>query len=232
MNVFTRLDVRDVKKYAPRRALIGVGVVRVGRFDAGASDESAKSIFAAGAALGSDNEAVTVDDHVNGISVGLIHGGEIGVFHHDDLAVARMLLEIFFDGFPGFADVDGEEDEAFAGELMADLVDEGGFVGAEAATLPWMVSLENFSPVVVMALKCGAGSLSLGPARVQTAARIRRERIIARNEMFFAAMGGMYTAGASTCQLLCWQVVTRRVRRCWRSRNTKPGTRARVAESK
>jgi len=133
MNVFTRLDVRDVKKYAPRRALIGVGVVRVGRFDAGASDESAKSIFAAGAALGSDNEAVTVDDHVNGISVGLIHGGEIGVFHHDDLAVARMLLEIFFDGFPGFADVDGEEDEAFAGELMADLVDEGGFVGAEAA---------------------------------------------------------------------------------------------------
>ena len=133
MNVFTRLDVRDVKKYAPRRALIGVGVVRVGRFDAGASDESAKSIFAAGAALGSDNEAVTVDDHVNGISVGLIHGGEIGVFHHDDLAVARMLLEIFFDGFPGFADVDSEEDEALVREFVADFVDEGGFVGAEAA---------------------------------------------------------------------------------------------------
>src|SRR5258708_37403579 len=44
-----------------------------------------------------------------------------------------MLLEIFFDGLFGFADVDGEEDEALAGELMADFVDEGGFVGAEAA---------------------------------------------------------------------------------------------------
>src|SRR6266852_8032273 len=126
-------SVRDLKKYTPRRALIGVGVVRVGRFDAGTSDESAEGIFAAGAALGADNEAGAVDDHVNGIGIGLIHGGEIGVFHHDDLAVARMLLEIFFDGFLGFADVDGEEDEAFAGELMADLVDEGGFVGAEAA---------------------------------------------------------------------------------------------------
>ena len=113
--------------------LIGVGLVGIGGFDAGAGDESAKSIFATGAALGSDNEAVAVDDDVNGIGVGLVHGGEIGVFHHDDLAVARMLLEIFFDGFPGFADVDSEEDEAFAGEFMADLVDEGGFVSTEAA---------------------------------------------------------------------------------------------------
>src|SRR5713226_5626604 len=56
-------------------------------------------------------------------------------------------------------------------------------------TLPLMESLENFSPVVVMALKCGAGSLSLGTARAQTAARSRMEKIAARNGMFFAAMG-------------------------------------------
>src|SRR5216683_6321687 len=73
-------------------------------------------------------------------------------------------------------------------------------------TLPLMVSLENFSPVVVVALKRGAGSLSFGPARAQTAARTRTERIAARNEMFFAAMLEMYTVGGSTCQLLCWQV--------------------------
>jgi len=112
--------------------LVGVGVVGVGGLDAGAGDESAKGFFAAGAALGSDNEPVAVDDDVNGIGVGLVHSGKIGVFHHDDLAVAGMLLEIFLDGFPGFADVDGEKDEALDGELMADLVDEGGFVGAEA----------------------------------------------------------------------------------------------------
>ena len=113
--------------------LIGVGLVGIGGFDAGAGDESAEGIFATGAALCAGNEAIAVDDDVNGIGVGLIHGGQIGVFHHDDLAVARMLLEIFFDGLPGFADVDGKEDEAFIGELKADFVDEGGFVGAEAA---------------------------------------------------------------------------------------------------
>src|SRR5256712_4889506 len=73
-------------------------------------------------------------------------------------------------------------------------------------TLPLMESLVNFSPVVVMALKRGAGSLSFGPARAQTAARIRTEKIAARNEMFFAAMVEMYTVGGSTCQLLYWQV--------------------------
>jgi len=36
-------------------------------------------------------------------------------------AVTGMLLEIFFWRFSWIADVDGEEDEAFAGELMADL---------------------------------------------------------------------------------------------------------------
>src|SRR6266853_1778628 len=78
-------------------------------------------------------------------------------------------------------------------------------------TLPLMESLVNFSPVVVMALKWGAGSLSLGPARVQTAAKSRKERIAERNEKFFAAMGEMYTVGRSACQLLCWQS-TRNVR--------------------
>src|SRR6267378_5144432 len=73
-------------------------------------------------------------------------------------------------------------------------------------TLPLMVSLVNFSPVVVMALKCGAGSLSLRPASAQTAARSRKEKIAARNEMFFAAMVEMYTVGEGRCQLLCCQI--------------------------
>ncbi len=115
------------------KVLVGAGVVGVGGFDAGASDEIAKGIFAAGATLSSGDVAVAVDDDINGVRIGLVHSGEIGIFHHDDLAVAGMLLEIFFDGFPGLADVDGEKDEAFVGKLMADFVDEGSFVGAEAA---------------------------------------------------------------------------------------------------
>ena len=120
----------DSWKMRALKVLVGIGV---GRFDAGAGDEIAKGIFAAGATLSSGDVAVAVDHYIDGIDVGLVHGGEIGVFHHDELAVAGMLLEIFLDGLFGFADVDGEEDEAFAGELVADFVDEGGFVGAEAA---------------------------------------------------------------------------------------------------
>jgi hypothetical protein len=44
-----------------------------------------------------------------------------------------VLFEIFLDGLLGFADVDGEKEQAFGGKLMADLVDEGSFLGAEAA---------------------------------------------------------------------------------------------------
>src|SRR5258708_7364461 len=75
-------------------------------------------------------------------------------------------------------------------------------------TLPLMESLENFSPVVVMALKWGAGSLSLRPARAQTAARSRTEKIAERNEMFLAAMVDMYTVGKGRSQLLYWRIAT------------------------
>lgn len=44
-----------------------------------------------------------------------------------------MLLKILLDGFPGFADVNGEKNQPFIGEFMADFVDEAGFVGAEGA---------------------------------------------------------------------------------------------------
>lgn len=111
--------------------LVGVGVVF--GFDAGAGDEPAKRFFAASAALRSHNEAGAVNHHINRIGIGLIHGRKIGVFHHHDFAVAGMLVEVFLDGFPGFADVNREKDEAFGRKLFADFVDEGRFVGAEAA---------------------------------------------------------------------------------------------------
>jgi hypothetical protein len=44
-----------------------------------------------------------------------------------------MLLEIFLDGLFGFADVDGEKDESLSGKIVTDFIDEGGFLGAEAA---------------------------------------------------------------------------------------------------
>ncbi len=48
--------------------------------------------------------------------------------------------------------------------------------------------------------------MSLRPARAQTAARSRKEKIAERNEMFIAAMGEMYTVDKGRCQLLCCDI--------------------------
>src|SRR4030088_2051259 len=56
-------------------------------------------------------------------------------------------------------------------------------------TLPLMDSLVNFSPVVVVALKRGAGSLSLGTARAQTAARINMQGNAPRRGCFSPPWG-------------------------------------------
>jgi hypothetical protein len=49
-----------------------------------------------------------------------------------------------------------------------------------------MESLVNFSPVVVVALKRGAGSLSFGPASAQRAERINTQAIVPRKKMVLA----------------------------------------------
>ena len=115
-----------------KRRLVRVGIGVGFGFEAGATDEPAEGFFVAGATLGAGDVAVAIDDDIDGIDVGLVHGGEIGVFHHDEFAFARVLLEVFLDGLFRFADVNGKEDQAFIGEFVANFVDEGSFVGAEA----------------------------------------------------------------------------------------------------
>src|SRR5260370_86296 len=73
-------------------------------------------------------------------------------------------------------------------------------------TLPLMDSLVNFSPVVVVALKRGAGSLSLGAASAQRAERINTQAIVPRKKMVLAVMEEMKTNADAACQLLCWYV--------------------------
>src|SRR5271168_964195 len=88
------------------RGLFVVGVFRFA--EAGAAEEAAEAGFAAGAALVGGDVAVAVNDRIDGIDVGLVHGGEVGVFHHDDFGGTGMLVEVFFDGFLRFSDVYGE----------------------------------------------------------------------------------------------------------------------------
>ncbi len=89
-------------------------------FDSGACQQTAEGAFAAGATLLAGNVSVAIDHNVNGIRVGLIHGGEIRVLSEDDSAGAGMLLEIFLDCLLGFSNVNGEHDQALVTEFFVD----------------------------------------------------------------------------------------------------------------
>src|SRR5882724_635324 len=114
-----------------RDALFGVGVG--GGAETGSCEQRAESVFAGSTALGARDVSFAIDHNVNGISGCGVHGGEIGVFGEDDATGARILVEIFLDGFPGFADVDGENNEIFLGVFVADFFDKRRFGAAVSA---------------------------------------------------------------------------------------------------
>src|SRR6266849_7497968 len=71
-------------------------------------------------------------------------------------------------------------------------------------TLPLMDSLVNFSPVVVVALKRGAGSLSLGPASAQRDARIKEEESATRTRRVRGMTREIYHKGRVVGQHHYW----------------------------
>ena len=101
--------------------------------NAGAREETAQAASTAGTALRASDVAVAIDKHIDGIDRGLIHGGEVSVFHQDNGNGAWMLVEVFPDSLFGFADMYGKNNQGFAGKFLGDLVDEAGFLGAIAA---------------------------------------------------------------------------------------------------
>jgi hypothetical protein len=112
-------------------ALFGVGV-GIGP-ETGSCEQRAESTFAGRAALGARDVSLAINHNVYGISGCGVHGGEIGVFGENDATGARILVEIFLDGFPGFADVDGENNEIFFGVFVANFFDEWRFGAAVSA---------------------------------------------------------------------------------------------------
>lgn len=65
-----------------------------------------------------------------------------------------------------------------------------------------MEALLNFSLVIVVALKRGAGSLALGRARREKAARSNAEDTPARKSTGLGDMREMKANGSSDCQLV------------------------------
>jgi hypothetical protein len=114
---------------------------------------------------------MAVNDHINGIGIGLIHGREIGVFGEHDAASAGMLLQIFLDRLLGFGNVNGQNDQSPVGEFLVDGLDERLFLldqvvqNSSRTTLPFTDSLLKLSPAMVLARKRGAGLSSSSPAK-------------------------------------------------------------------
>src|SRR5882672_1796027 len=71
-------------------------------------------------------------------------------------------------------------------------------------TFPLMESLVNFSPLVVVALNRGAGSLSLEPATRAIAARSKAHASAPRRRMDRVGMQNVIQLGLSLVNLLCW----------------------------
>ena len=111
--------------------LFGVVVgIRCLDVEAATGEKAAKRVFASGSALRAGNISIAINHDINGIDVGLIHGGEIGVVHEDDFRSTRILFEIFFDGLFRLTDINGKNNEAFGGKVVVDLVHEGSFISA------------------------------------------------------------------------------------------------------
>lgn len=154
--------------------MIALVVFRVG-FDvqAGGGQEVAEDFLASGAALCGGDVALAVDSDINGVDGGGIHGGQVGVVGEDDFDGARMPFEIFLYGFLGFAHVDSEHQEVFAGKFVIDFVNEGRFDGAEGAPSGPELEEDHFAfdghvrelfAVGSSGVEAGRGLFSLGSA--------------------------------------------------------------------
>jgi hypothetical protein len=129
--------------------------------DAGAGEEPAEGHVAGGAPLFPGDVAFSVDQDINRVGIGLVHGGEVGVFHQNDGDGAGMLLEVFFHQLFGFADVDGKGDETFVAVFLGNLIDEMRFVGAVGAPGGPEFEEDDFALDAFVGVVDAVGSLSV-----------------------------------------------------------------------
>jgi hypothetical protein len=103
--------------------------VRLG-FDPSPAKQLPESSLSGGATLFPGNVAIAVDHHVNRITPGIVHGGKVRVFGEDDGHSARVASQVFFDRLMRFEDIDGKNDQAFAGKLFGEIVDNASLTFA------------------------------------------------------------------------------------------------------
>ena len=103
-----------------------MGQLLVG-FEAGTVEHAAKAALSGRTALFAGDVAFAIDDYVDGINLGVVHSGQVGIFGEDDGNGARVLGQILLHSLIRFQDIDGENDQVFGLVFLGDVIDELGF---------------------------------------------------------------------------------------------------------
>ena len=89
---------------------------------AGARQRPAKGPLSTGSVLRIDDLAVAIDNNVDGIAVGGVHGGQIGISGHHDVALAGMVFHVLLYDLLGLCYINGNHDQALVGEFRGKVV--------------------------------------------------------------------------------------------------------------
>ena len=76
-------------------------------FQTGVAQHAADAAVAGGTALFAGDVAVFIYDDIDGIDLGVVHGGEVGVFRKDNGHRARVLRQVGLHRLVWFEDVYG-----------------------------------------------------------------------------------------------------------------------------
>jgi hypothetical protein len=90
----------------------------------GAGQRPAKRPLSTGSVLRIDDLAVAIDHDINGIAVRGIHGGQIGISGHYYVTLAGMVFQVLLHDLLGLCYINGNHDQALAGEFRSKVVYE------------------------------------------------------------------------------------------------------------
>jgi len=92
------------------------------RLQSRAGERPAKASLSARSALCVDHLAIAIDDDVDGITVGGVHRGQIGVAGHHDVTLPGMILQILLHYLLGLAHVNRDHNQTLAGKFWGEVV--------------------------------------------------------------------------------------------------------------
>src|ERR1700688_244942 len=88
----------------------------------GSRPRPAKRPLSTGSVLRIDDLAIPIYDDIDGIAVRGIHRGQIGISGHHDMTLAGMVFQVLLYDLLGLCYINGNHDQALAGEFRGKVV--------------------------------------------------------------------------------------------------------------